>query len=78
MPGEIMDTRYRERGYSAELVEEAHGAYLKISRNSRTVGEVAVGIFSGGADAPVQVAVKRFQPNELQKVTGHDDFEEDG
>ena len=73
-----MDTIYRERGYSVEPVEEAYGACLKISRNRRTVGEVAVGIFSGGSDAPVQVAVKRFRQNELQKVTVDDDFEEDG
>ena len=73
-----MDTRYRERGYSVELVEEAYGAYLTISRNGRTVGEVAVGVFSGGADAAVQIAVKRFQPNELRNVTVDDDFEEDG
>ena len=65
-----MDTRYRERGYSVELFEGAYGACLKISRNGRTVGEVAVGIFSGGPDAPVQVAVKRFRPNELQESYG--------
>jgi hypothetical protein len=76
--GEVMDTRYRERGYAVELVEEAYGAFLTISRNGRIVGEVAVGIFSGGPDTPVQVAVKRFRPHELQKVTVDDDFEEDG
>ena len=54
-----------------------YGAYLSIRRNGVIVGEVAVGIFSGGPDTPVQVAVKRFRPNELRQVTIADDFEEE-
>jgi hypothetical protein len=63
-----MDTRYRERRYSAKLIEQDYGAFLQISRNGVIVGEVAVGIFSGGRDMPVQVAIKRFRPNELREV----------
>jgi hypothetical protein len=52
MKEEAMDTRYRERGYSVELVEEDHGAYLKISRNGRIVGEVALESFLAGLMRP--------------------------
>jgi hypothetical protein len=69
-----MDTRYKERGYSATFMEEEHGAYLTIRRNDVIVGEVAVGVHQGGKDEPVQITVKRFRPNELRKVESFDDF----
>ena len=70
-----MDTRYKDRGYSATFMEEAHGAYLTIRRGDVIVGEVAVGVFHGGPQQPVEIMIKRFRPNELREVTQADDFE---
>ena len=71
----MAEDRYSKRGYSASLLEEAHGAYLTIRRNGKVVAEVALAILSGGEDAPVEIAIKRFRPKELRKVTTTDDFE---
>lgn len=70
-----MDTRYTDRGYSVTLLEEKFGAFLTISRNGKAVGEVSLGIFSGGPDEPVQMIVKRFKPGELPVVKTVDDFD---
>jgi hypothetical protein len=70
-----MDSRYRDRGYSATLMEDAYGAFLTIKRNEVVVGEVAVGVFEGGPDEPVSIIIKRFRPNELRKVNEIDDFD---
>jgi hypothetical protein len=72
----MADSRCKERGYSASLLEEDHGAYLRIRRGGTIVGDVAIGIFSGGHDAPVRIVIKRFRPDELREVAQVDDFDD--
>lgn len=40
-----MDTRYRDRGYSAAFLETDYGAFLDIKRNDKTFAGISVGFF---------------------------------
>ncbi|HJZ73177.1 MAG TPA: hypothetical protein VKE51_15640 [Vicinamibacterales bacterium] len=73
----MTDTRYKDQGYPASLLEEVFGAFLTIRRNGKIVAEVAIGLFEGGKDSKARVLVKRFQPNELREVLTVDDFTTD-
>ena len=67
---------YRSLGYSADFFEDyENGVWLTIRRGGDAVGEVAVALLPEGPDAQVSIAIKRFRPNELLKVTTTDDFE---
>ena len=67
---------YRSLGYAAEFFEDyEHRARLTIKRGGDIVGEVAVALFPEEPDAQVSIAITRFRPNELLKVTTTDDFE---
>ena len=70
-----MDTRYRDQGYAANLMEAPDGAFVTITRHGVVVGEIAVSFFAGGSDAKAQIAIKRFRPSELRQVETVDDFE---
>ena len=65
-----MDTRYRERGYSASFMETDYGAFVTIRRNGEIVGEVGIGIPRGGPDHPVEITISRFVPEELPLTPG--------
>ena len=72
----MAEETYRSLGYSAEFFEDyEHGARLTIKRGGDVVGGVAVAVFPEGPDAQVSIAITRFKPNELLKVTTTDDFE---
>ncbi len=63
-------------GYSADFTEDyENGAWLTIRRGGDAVGKVAVALLPDGPDAQVGVAIERFRPNELLKVTVTDDLE---
>ena len=67
---------YRSLGYSADFFEDyENGVRLTIRRGGDLVGEVAVALLPEGPDAQVSIAITRFRPNELLKVTTTDDFE---
>ena len=66
---------YRSLGYSADFFEDyENGAWLTIKRGGDVVGKVAVAL-PEGPDAQVGIAITRFRPDELLKVTTTDDFE---
>jgi hypothetical protein len=70
-----MDTRYEDRGYSAEFTEAEYGAFLTIRRDGKIIGECGV-CFGVGTERLPQVYVKRFVPDTLGAVTVCDDFDE--
>jgi hypothetical protein len=63
-----MDTRYQDKGYSANLTERPFGAFLTIYQKGKIVGEVSVGYFTGGVKASLQVNVVRLHANEPLEV----------
>ena len=71
-----MDTRYRDRGYTADLIEAKHGAYLTLKRNGVVVGEVSIGYFQAGPDALPQVMVTRFRQNEIGDVNAVNNYDD--
>lgn len=71
-----MDTSFRDHGYAATLSDEPFGAFLTISKHGTVIGQVAIGVFSGGPHATAQIEIKRFVANELQEITTTDEFPE--
>ena len=49
------DERYRNQGYSAELLETEYGAFLTVKQHGRRIGTISVGFFTGDSSTPLQV-----------------------
>jgi hypothetical protein len=67
-----MDTKFRDEGYAVTLSEEPFGAFLTISKNETVVGQISVGVFSGGLHTAAQIEIRRFVSGELQHITTTD------